>query len=137
MAKPKKERAKKPAPPEADGGAKLIGATVLRRLMSEVRRADAQAASAGGEAGQAISEAVKKHGLNAAAFRLAKRMFNTGERDPIKLRAMIDDLTYYCQVLGVHKMAATDLFRDTAAGREAEADSIDDDNVTQFQQPAA
>lgn len=92
-----------------------------RDLMALARLSDtmkARASSASGEYGQAVKDAQEKKNLDPAAFRIADRLRRTGDRDPVRLRALWDNLMYYCDVFKVAGKRASDMFKDAKPKKE-------------------
>ena len=48
-------------------------------------------------------------GLDPIAFHMVNRLRRMGQRDPIKLRGVLDNFEYYSDCLGLERMAATQL----------------------------
>ena len=120
----------------------VISAEKLKSLARKVSLAIDRAAEEGGVAGAAISESVKKHGLNAPAFRIAHRMLRVGKRDAVKLRTLLDDLDYYRDALELDKLAGESLFKLSPDGQssedeaEAETDTSNVANLDEHRESA-
>ena len=120
----------------------VISAEKLTQLARKVSQAIDRAAEEGGVAGAAISESVKKHGLNAPAFRIAHRMLRVGKRDAVKLRTLLDDLDYYRDALELDKLAGESLFKLNPDGQgaeeeaEAETDTSNVANLSEHRESA-
>lgn len=112
----------KKQPDASEQTRKVIGEQKLRALSKEVQQAMDQAASAGGVAGELISTAVKKDGLNAPAFRIAHRLKRLGDRDPAKLRILLDDFDYYRDALKLDDLAGESLFAPREGAQDQETD---------------
>ena len=120
----------------------VISAEKLKSLARKVSLAIDRAAEEGGVAGAAISESVKKFGLNAPAFRIAHRMLRVGKRDAVKLRTLLDDLDYYRDALELDKLAGESLFKLSPFGQgaeeeaEAETDTSNVANLSEHRESA-
>lgn len=122
--KPVSAKKRAAAPDKSEQPRRVIGEQKLRTLAKDVQRALDQSAAAGGVAGELISTAVKKEGLNAPAFRIAHRLLRQGERDPMKLRVLLDDFDYYRDALKLDDLAGDSLL----APREGAQDHEDEDD---------
>ncbi len=89
----------------------LPSANVLKNLSRLVDQCLQRSAEAGGQLSQAIADAAEKHGVNPVAFRMVHRLIRIGQRDPIKLRVLLEDFEAYKDTLGIEHMAADNLFR--------------------------
>ena len=90
------------------------------------------------ELGQEISTYAKK-GLDAQAFRMVLRLKRMGQRDPIKLRSVLDNRTYYEEVLGIENMASTMLpgLEHPATKARSRKKKDDEDSQGEIQLPPA
>ena len=139
------KQSKKADEHEAEGQQvrQVISAEKLKSLARKVSLAIDRAAEEGGVAGAAISESVKKFGLNAPAFRIAHRMLRVGKRDAVKLRTLLDDLDYYRDALELDKLAGESLFKLSPFGQgaeeeaEAETEQPTADNVHHLERESA
>src|SRR5258708_6335234 len=77
-----------------DDTRKLPGKTFIKELARQVLLAQEESASAGGTAGNLISNAVKNKGLNAKVFKDALKLRKLGLANPLKLRVYLDDMVY-------------------------------------------
>jgi hypothetical protein len=93
----------------AGSGFKPISKKALEELVVTANRCLERNSVAAGEMGKAIKEAVDKQGLEAIAFRMVLRLARKGDRDPIKLRSILDNFDYYRDVLRLDDLAAPNI----------------------------
>lgn len=97
---------------------KLPGAPTLRTLVNKGATARSKIATLNGDYGELIADAVDKHNLHAAAFKLVAKL---QRQDPVKLYAFLTHFDDYRQKLELDKIAG-------AAFPGMEDDDIDTDH---------
>jgi hypothetical protein len=85
---------------------KMPSAKVLANLARRSNEAKAKAAGITGGMGQEIAEAVDKHNVHAAAFKMCTRLMRM---DAIKLMSFLTHFDDYREKLGIDKLVAPDL----------------------------
>lgn len=96
------------AAPRSDGARQVIGEKHLKDLARLSDQCMSRASEASGQLGQAIRDYQEK-GLDPIAFRMVNRLRRLGQRDPLKLRGVLDNFEHYSDVLGLGDMAASQL----------------------------
>jgi hypothetical protein len=119
---PGKSRPKKKAVKASEAPRQIIGERALLDLAKYVDMCKDRASSAGGDAGQAIKDAQEKKGLDPVAFRMAHRLRRMGQRDPVKLRTVLDNFDAYRDMMKLDKMKAA-LLADQEKEPEAESEA--------------
>jgi hypothetical protein len=123
--KARKAAAAKAAPPKSrnvdaqqgDAVRRDVSARDLKYLRDYCVEHGNKAGNITSNMGQEVS-AYSKKGLDAEAFRLYLRLYKTGMRDPIRLRALRDALEVYCDIGELDKVTATEMFKDTHGDRD-------------------
>lgn len=132
-------RATKPESGRDEQARRVISANDLKSLAKDVQQAMNRSAEHGGVAGQLISGAVKKKGLNAAAFRIIMRLRRMGENDPVKFGIFRDDFEHYWNSLQLEKLCGGSLFAPREGAVDHDSEESDEpqepagDNVVTFQ----
>lgn len=101
---------------------KLPGKQFVKTLAKDVLIQMERSSTAGGLAGQMISDASKKKGLPARAFKDSLKLLRMGRRDPVALRTYIDDMRYMAECFELEKLAGESLFEAREGAEEIEED---------------
>lgn len=126
------------AQPEGDHARQVIGEKSLRDLARLSDQCMDRAATASGQLGAAVREYQEK-GLDPVAFRIVNRLRRMGQRDPMKLTIVLDNIDYYRDALGIDDMKAKDIpgiVAQRKSGRKprqtdlSEREDVKPDNVT-------
>lgn len=102
---------------------KLPPVSILRSLISKSKTNASKTAELNGDTGQAISNAVDKHGLHAAAFKLVRKLERMGA---VKLMAFLTHMDDYRAKLQLDKLAAADIPGLGEDGEDAETEADKD-----------
>lgn len=94
----------------SDDKVELIpSSNVLKRLAKLSVQTSDKVSTLNGDYGEEIAKAVDKHGLDTAAFAIAKRLFKKLTKDPVKGGRMLRNTLLYIDSMELEAMAATEL----------------------------